>query len=380
MKSRVIFACSVLLLLAFVHIHGFSQKVEWKGTIEETNGIKVVSNPKEPIYGELKYELEKDLRIGNDLDENYLFVRIRGVTVDGHRNIYITDWGNYRIQKFDWTGEYIQTIGRQGEGPGEFHLYMQVLIDDATGEIFVRDGSHQIERFNQDGEFLGLIKLEKLAIDYQLDGKGNFFSIYGTYNESELSKTLCKFTKKGELIADIAKFPHQIYYRRRGEVELLTSFRYAHDFFLSRVDENKLVYGQSGEYELYIIDNDGGLLFKIKKEEPYIKFSSKEKRDYKKRMQFTSLSHKPFFYKLFNDSLGRIYVQRNSFRGDEKEDPEFDVFSNDGYFLYRIKLPRYTMLIKDGYLYEYVMDEEEGGEYIYRQIIKNWDQIKTGIN
>ena len=39
---------------------------------------------------------------------------------DKDGNIYILDTGNTRIQKFGPDGEYLATIGRKGQGPGEF--------------------------------------------------------------------------------------------------------------------------------------------------------------------------------------------------------------------------------------------------------------------
>ena len=43
-----------------------SQKSEWKGTIEVVDGITVVKNPKEPMYGEDVCILAEDLSIGYD--------------------------------------------------------------------------------------------------------------------------------------------------------------------------------------------------------------------------------------------------------------------------------------------------------------------------
>ena len=40
------------------------QKAEWKGTIEEMDGVTIVKNPKEPMYGEDVFSLE-DLSFQN---------------------------------------------------------------------------------------------------------------------------------------------------------------------------------------------------------------------------------------------------------------------------------------------------------------------------
>ena len=51
------------------------------------------------------------------------------VAVDKAGNIYILDSGNARIQKFGPDGKYLATIGRKGQGPGEFILPDGLDID-----------------------------------------------------------------------------------------------------------------------------------------------------------------------------------------------------------------------------------------------------------
>ena len=90
-----------ILLLIFISAEGIAdQKPEWKGKIEYKNGVKVIKNPREPLYGKIKFELKEDLCIRNEEDENYLFWRVQGVDVDKYGNIYIADMSKYRIQKY----------------------------------------------------------------------------------------------------------------------------------------------------------------------------------------------------------------------------------------------------------------------------------------
>jgi len=116
--------------LAFILISSLAvgaiddQKAGWKGQVEEEDGVKVIKNPQDPLYGEIKLELELDLSIGGDVaDENYIFYSIREVEVDEQGNIYVLDSRQCRIQIFDKDGKYLQTIGCKGEGPGEFMYF-----------------------------------------------------------------------------------------------------------------------------------------------------------------------------------------------------------------------------------------------------------------
>jgi len=63
MKSKL---CAALLSLGMIICFSScgQQKTEWKGTIEEVNGIMVVKNPKEPVYSEDLCVVEEELSIG----------------------------------------------------------------------------------------------------------------------------------------------------------------------------------------------------------------------------------------------------------------------------------------------------------------------------
>ena len=51
---------SVIILLVSCE----KQKAEWKGIVEEVDGVTIVKNPNKPYYGELTLDLEEDLVIG----------------------------------------------------------------------------------------------------------------------------------------------------------------------------------------------------------------------------------------------------------------------------------------------------------------------------
>jgi hypothetical protein len=52
----------------------------------------------------------------------------RSLAVDRHQNIYITDDRAHKIFVFDSSGKYVKTIGRHGQGPGEFDTPGQTYI------------------------------------------------------------------------------------------------------------------------------------------------------------------------------------------------------------------------------------------------------------
>ena len=119
--SRVCLSCFLLLVFSTTLLSG-QEKPQWKGKIESENGVKVVKNPQEPLFGEIRFELEKELSIGNAENTNYLFYRVVDVQVDQDGNIYIVDMDNFRIQIYDDKGRYLKTLGRKGQGPGRIRV------------------------------------------------------------------------------------------------------------------------------------------------------------------------------------------------------------------------------------------------------------------
>ncbi|MBY0427399.1 MAG: hypothetical protein K2Q22_17320, partial [Cytophagales bacterium] len=77
-----------------------------------------------------------------------------GVVVDGLKNVYVSDYGNNRIQKFDSLGNFIKEWGTLGGGDGNF-LGPKGLAIDAFANIYVVDsGNNRIQKFDSSGTFL----------------------------------------------------------------------------------------------------------------------------------------------------------------------------------------------------------------------------------
>ena len=169
-KYPFIFTVCFLASLTFL-VANQDENPQWKGTIEEEEGVKVIKNPAEPLYGELTLKLEEDLTIGSDKDENYLFYKTWHLAVDKEGNIYVLDGGNDRIQVFDKEGQYLRTIGRKGQGPGEFRSPQKVFVIDKSGEVYVPD-FRSIKVFSSNGNYLKTITLESFNRSYCISPDG----------------------------------------------------------------------------------------------------------------------------------------------------------------------------------------------------------------
>ena len=377
MKSRfaIPFFGAVLFILIGLSVGALiAAQPQWKGKVETVDGVRIIRNPNVPLFGEIKLDLAEDLKIGRANDENYLFDRVRDVEVDRDGSIYVVDLRNFRVQKFDKNGKYLLTFGRKGQGPGEFDMPSRARFDESIGSVVVRDQAYTLEYFSADGKPLKSLRIAHGCYDFRIAPDGTVFAIVGTENDIKIVHSLNKVDTQGQIGKNIVEFPYGLYMQRTESGGIL-SMTTGHELQLlfNLLDNQSLVFGYSKEYVLTVVDFDGNVRYRIVKDEPYPKFTDKEKGEYK-RMPLPE--YKPYFYALFVDDLGRIYVQRNQadWHVEENVQKDIDVFSKDGYFLYRTKLPKDMYVVRNGYVYSCEVGDEE---IIKRYRIKNWEAIRT---
>jgi len=70
-----------------------------------------------------------------------------GIAVDGAGDVYVTDTGNHRIEKFDKEGNFITQWGGFGNAKGQFNFPYGIAVD-ARGSVFAVDsGNTRVEQF-----------------------------------------------------------------------------------------------------------------------------------------------------------------------------------------------------------------------------------------
>ena len=162
----------ILLISALIVSSSYSQqKTEWKGKIEYENGVKVIKNPKKPIYSEEVIDLEEELSIGDaEGQAEYIFGQIAAIAVDEKGHIYVADdegriytltmpvsqdEKSYLWDVFDMEGRYLAEIKLPGS--------LSHLVDRKNGILWKRGKLYTVE---EDENGYHIVKCYKVTWNY----------------------------------------------------------------------------------------------------------------------------------------------------------------------------------------------------------------------
>jgi hypothetical protein len=183
MKNKTKVVSIVLFLSALmILVSCQKQKAEWKGTIEEVDGITIVKNPKEGLWDseeKANVTIIQERQIGElDGPEEFLFDYISDVAVNSKGDIYVADRRLNEVRKFNKDGEHLLSLGRRGQGPGEFQSVNIVSVNSHDELISFDNRLGRISIFSDNGE---LIKTTKELIKDSWIALSKIFSTDGTY-------------------------------------------------------------------------------------------------------------------------------------------------------------------------------------------------------
>ncbi len=390
MKSTANISLFIFILLLICAFSVEGQKPKWRGKVEYIDKVKIVENPREPLFGEIVYDLEEVCILGTEKNEHDIFALIWDVQVDAQGNVYISDIKDKRIKKFSSKGEYLYDIGRIGQGPGEFQGARNIFVDDQSGDIYLADFM-KVHRYNREGQYQDSVAMKRFFRRFFVDAEKSFWAMAAYFDETGKGDAFEKISPQGELLRRIIKISPQDTYSTKpvGEGEVVVTMGPKHGFeyelIISRIDNRTCLWALSSKYELNVVDTKGDLLLKIRKQEAPQKFSRREKNkilsrfNIKIRKKVKLPKFKPFFKKIISDSDGRIYIQRTRSPLSENEEYVYDIFSKEGHYLYQSRYAKDPVVIKNGFFYTVVKDPETAIQFVKLYKIKNWGQIKTGI-
>ena len=327
---------------------------QWKGKIEQHNGVVVVKNPIYPIYGAEIFSLKEELSIGvKEGLKEYMFSRVRDVDVDDVGNIYALDQKESYIKVFDKEGRYLRTIGQRGQGPGEigsvyfFSLTSQehLIVEDVSGR--------RLAFFSLEGEFIKNVSSAKnFFIRSEADSKECLYGIMVIQDENPRYE-LRKFSPALEVLHTVMSSPSVL-------TKQNTYREFSPQIMFDVGDDDNVFFTYPERYEINECDPSGKLVRKICKEFTAVEITEEERKEITNRQLPPGFSYDiPKFHSAFQsilvDDQNRIYVCTW-----EKENGEYnyDIFTAEGKYLVRVLLNFTPLVIKKNKIYAVETDEE----------------------
>jgi len=156
----------------------------WTGTMTSLpSGAVVVSNPARGMWSAAEaWTLTEDLRIGRPEGEGPdVLWGIAGFGVGRGGDVFVID-RSQEVRQFSSTGDFVRTMGRQGEGPGEFRDAMGIAFDP-DGNAWIADGAlRRYSVFDPDGAFQRTLPM--IVMGFAPPWEGVFDSEGRLYDES----------------------------------------------------------------------------------------------------------------------------------------------------------------------------------------------------
>jgi len=368
-KRRELLIAGCLLLLALMAAATGPAQIKWKGKVVKEGSVTVVRNPSDPLYKSPVFELKEELSLGGPNAQGQdVFNRIGEFVVDDAGNFYISDRMEYHVKVFDRSGRYLRTIGRRGQGPGEFDGMGSLSIVRTTGELAVQNVRKRcLSFFKADGTYLRDLPFEERIISFAyLDSKGNIYAgetiIETGTSRSEFRAVI--LNPEAKLLQILAKTPGA----DRSKFELFMPNPYW------TVDpSDNLVYGYSETYDIQFFEAGTHRLFqRILKDYDPVPVTEQEKSGFQKpelgELNIVFAKKHAAFRSFFVSDTGHLFVE--TFEKAENGLFVHDIFDRDGILLARVPLRPRGLKVCDGKLY--ALEEDEDGYQTVKRYTLTW--------
>ncbi len=296
MKTRIVLIPALVCALLILFNACGEQKAHGQRIIVDENGVTVVKNPSEPLNPDLQIVFEEELTIGvKEGDENYMFGNQIFVNTDDDGNIYVTDLNRGEVKKYDSNGHFLQSIGRKGQGPGEFQD-MSVARFTGEGDIYINDiKTQRLSFFTKQGDYLNGVKFPKLFERVTINSKG--FYIARSVDNVELGKGkkwdyfYALFDENFNSVAELLRMPQEADGKSKNAdsaAQVLANFL-SETAFQPNVhyvlDKNDMIYfGYPENYEIKVYSAEGKLMKMIQRDFEPVEIRQRHK-DYFKNSQ-----------------------------------------------------------------------------------------------
>jgi hypothetical protein len=355
--------------------------------VETIAGVTYVHNPATPLHPGKTVIFEEDFTF-KEKDEGgeVRLFKPSWYVVDAQDNVYIEDESDMAIKLFDPRGKYLRTIGRKGNGPGEFGRIanLAVLPD---GRLLVTDfETRRTSFFSPEGRFLSSFQWKKFFSQVYLATDSSYTVADMVVSEETRELWVKTIDFSGEEVVSFGKFSYpEFKMLQQGEITFSTSVPWSPaSVFAGDQKRQWLYHCLSDKYLIEVYDQKGKLFCKI--DRPYelvpvtdedisqIKSEYEDRPDspFAKLMEQMAIPKvKTVTDRMLVDSDGNLWVETNEekskpeARAKEKKSVEnpiraYDIFSPDGVYETKVWTDIRPGIFANAKMYRSVEDAETG--------------------
>lgn len=372
----------LLLLLFFLASCGDTPSSNWTGTVDTLpDGAVRVASPATGLWTDTtRWRLEEDLRLGSvESSGAEQFGEITDLAVDAFGRIWVAEGQAQEIRVFGPDGSWVRTVGREGQGPGEF-LGPDALRWGPEGRLWVVDqGNARVSVFDTAGNYLSGYVRPVTSGGMPWPGEimedGTIVDLTVVSTDDALTSRLVRWDTSGAVLdtLPLPSFERRLWVAERENAMAQTPVPYTPSLSWELQPNGVLWFGTGESYRLVARQLEGGDTIRVV-ERAYdpVPVTAAEKDSAMTGLDWLRQQggrpdrddipdERPAFRNLFVDDIGRLWV-RPSVAADSLRMRRFDVFDSDGRYLGPVDSPvmlrtNPRMVFRDGRLYGVTVDK-----------------------
>jgi sugar lactone lactonase YvrE len=349
---------------------------------------------------QIGFELDIEFGAADEDDAGFLYIPA-SVVVDSSGNVFVLDHAQQSIVKFDRQGNHVRSFSREGEGPGELRSAFQLAIAP-DGEVVAYDpGNRRISFFDNDGGFLRSVSLAEMGYDFvaglEVGADGTIYMethhVDITGKRDETAYAIKRFSPdlKNHTVVDSIHVKDNTYITKPIRSNVPVPFPPA--LFWDIGPSGHVVVGHSEDYTLKIFSAAGKLLKTFQHEGTRLEVTDEDREEHFSGVTMADSSghvsrgapshirkatkfprYKPHFRGLKIDTEGNILI--GTYETEEGK-VAYDVFTPDGRFACRVKLPAWfqSSVLAGGDLYR-IETSDDGSAFVRRY--RRTTSVETG--
>ncbi len=366
-----------MILLSLALIFGLAGAASAQ-KVKTVNGVEIISNPKNPKAPKdvpSKLVLKEDFTVGDSENLDEMISEVSFLTVDDHDNLFAVDIKEMNVKVYDSSGEYVRTIGKKGQGPGELNIPAGILITPDNQLLILDIINRRMSYFTLEGEFTKNVSIaDKTSLaNPAMDDKGNMAAMELVLEGKQMFWYIRKYDKDLKPLFDLNKVEFKIPVAGKK----MNPF----DFIQLNVFDSKgnLYFGDGKDYVIKIFDPEGKHFRTIEKKYDSTKIT---KEDIQQMLEsipnVTGVNLKdilefPKYYPAYEsftiDEEERLFV-RSYKKGKEKDVFFLDIFSTDGKYFSTLATKANPRVWKNGKMYS--VEENDDGIKVIKRYSVSW--------